>query len=426
MALKCFVGFDHKRTQTAFLDPAGSVTTMGEALLPRGVYHERGLSTLDRTLGPDVKSGTYAFYGAQRYGSGTMAGGYLTVGNFTAATTPTRATMLANKAYMFALVRSTYSIAEEVYFSMDWLCPDTHPAATGLTGYEPTSDYLCIFRWGDLSVRFKSSTYDSATAQYTQVFSLKNGASEVATITVPGILLATTYSHIRVYAKLDGAAGALTVTINGVAQSATYTGQNTVATTSLAAATDIHFGPWAADNGTNAYIGLMDNACFFTGAHDTGRPMSFMVGYPGTDGTATLTNWSYAGGGSAFANTANQSQDAPSLRASATGATFTIGITSPGTTGFASAIFGFTIGVKRISRRNVVNNCRLTVGMSLAGTPTKDTVIAGLEVPFDTSAYNGNGPATSYVYGVTDMINNGYTTADFATIKLYLEATAYP
>jgi hypothetical protein len=180
-----------------------------------------------------------------------------------------------------ALKRSVYSITDEVFYTADFqFFADRNLGgfATGASfnsSYESSDDSLQMFRWGDVAIRVKSTTYDANSDSSTVVYSVRNAGTEVATISTAGVK-SLAWNFIRVHAKLDATTGSIAVSINGVDMGITYTNQNTVSSISLATATFIYFSPPAIDNGTTLHCsGTLDNVTFSTGSFPVGRPIAY-------------------------------------------------------------------------------------------------------------------------------------------------------
>jgi hypothetical protein len=165
------------------------------------------------------------------------------------------------------------------------------PTSDLASSYEPTADYAQIFKWGDVSIRAQSTTY--AAPLWTVVLSIRNVATEVATITITNVTTFT-WHFLKVHVKLDAATGLIEASVDGIAQSASYTGQNTVATTVLASAPYIYFGPPIFDNATNAYAAnQIDNVLFDDAAFPAGRPYGERVAIS----NETADGWTAVGSG---------------------------------------------------------------------------------------------------------------------------------
>lgn len=390
--------------------------TWANRIKPTGVYHNNGVATESQSVAPPNKPTNNA--NVFTSGRTAMAGGATTqcygIGSgFSAVSAPTWSTYNTAKAYQLGLKRSTYSIGEEIYLTFDiaW------GGLTGadLVGYEPTETYKCLFKWGDLEVRFKSSTYNSGTAQHEQIWSVRNNGSEVATVTVPGVTNST-WHFVKIHAKLHATTGLIDVTIDGHAQSVAYTNQNTIATTSLVSAAYIYFSPPVADNNADtAYIGYICNVWLSDSAFPGGRPHIFTLSL---SSDVTLTGWAAEGtSATTVVNALSSQTDAKAARGSGVGSSALLSITAHGISGLNSTIHGLWIECQRISNRDLTAAKKLSVGFSLSGVHNMGSTVSAIVPPKDTQA---TPPAVMYVHGEEQFLSPSYTQSDLANLRVRL------
>lgn len=404
-----FFGFDQ------FTTGAGSYTGgsnyFAALVKPAGFYTAKGYDTLDQSVemaaqvisGGGVEGGALGCFSAN-------SGAYITSTNRTNARTA--------KGGQMAIVRSAFGIAEEIYFTADirvMLASDTTHGST----YMPAEDYLQMFKWGDVSVRMKSATWTGVL--FNMVAAVYNGATEVATVafSVPN----TTWSFMKVHVKLDASAGLIDVTINGNAQSVSYTGQNTVATTSLASAPVIYFGVPAWDNGTNLMFGSIDNCYFDLTAFPSGRPTARLLALSGetaTGWTATGTSVTTIRNALTSDSLAGNVLNAKAARGSGAGSDCLFDFTALTTSDLDTNVLGFLIAASGVHNRSFTTSRKLSVGVSLSGTHNMGTVIAGTSLPLDTVATPPSTTANKFIEMITEKpaAAGPYTKTDLNSVKI--------
>ena len=389
---------------------------------PPGVYHNNGVATEDATIAPTLVPtnnsmfSTKSFLDSAGVGRGSWQYGCRNA-TYGAATTPSYTAWDAAKAFQIGIKRSTYSIGAELWCSFDWLF-ECLPNSS-IAGFEPTAEYKSIFRWGDVEIRLKSTTWSGSS--HTVVLSIRNNGSEVTTLTVTGVTNSTR-QFMRIHVKLDATTGLIDCDCNGTAQAASYTGQNTVATTSLASATFVYVGPPILDNNsTGAYVGSIMHAYFSTTAWSTGRP--FAVWYaPYTAGfitDGTMTNWLAEGTGATTHSIGlNSYSDAKASRGYGAGAEALFVLPTLTTGNLASSILAIEIHCGKASNRDLVAAKRLSLGMSLSGVSTMGTIASAIALPTDTVS---TPPATNYRPILSDfLINPAYTLSDWSNLRVRL------
>jgi hypothetical protein len=383
-----YYGFDFATsTVGAFGNTALASTSVTAAdawdllVKPRWLYHNLGVATRDHTIRPP--SSAHAFstscfgqvgassVGGTAYGVISGSGGINTPsGAYSGATTVPRATWATAQGHQVGIVRSLVEpalSANEYWFAFDLYSP-YFITGTVTTAFMPTEAWKQIFKWGDVTLRCKSSSYSAPN--HTWIIAIYNGASEVATVTVGGLDLDqaigdTNRLHVRLRVKLHATTGLIDCTINGVAQSVSYTNQNTVATTLEAAATEIYFGPMVADNGTLAHVGLIDNILIDDTAFPSGRPVVRLATLNADD---TLTNAEAAGTTpTTVVNALSSATDAKQLRFTASNGTALLTVTWPSTSGFSSDILGVCGFLSRAANRSLTASRAIGVRLETSG-----------------------------------------------------------
>jgi hypothetical protein len=401
MTTAAFVDFD---VNLAGMDDVGPSNWGDQRPVP-GVFHYRGVATSDQSIGTNAHGHT---------GRTANSGAYGLQGS--AISGATRTTYVTNKGVQMAIRRSVYSIGSEVWLTMDMKGLANIGATSLSSAYEPTADWAQMFRWGDVSIRCKSATYEppSSPAQYTMLFSIRNNGTEVATLSVPNVL-PTDWMFLTVYVKLDATTGAITCTIDGVAQSVAYTGQNTVAVIALASATEVYFSPWTLDNLSTLYSGSMDNVWIGTVGFPAGRPRGERWRVLSDN---TLVNWEAEGTAPTTVTVALfDAADAKAARGHSGGGSALLNMQSYVTTGLETDLVGFNLYCKKPSNRDANADRRLSVGMSLSGVHSMGTVVAGTVLSVDSV---GTPPAVAFVH-LTDYVyqksgGGSFTITDLSTI----------
>jgi len=391
---------------------------------PEGVFHYTGVATEDQTAAcPLIPVNSFGFFrnvgdvdssGFSR--SAHVYGGYTS--SYTGATSPTYSTYDSGKAFQLAVKRSTYGIGSEIWCSFDWRF-ECLPNSS-VSGYEPTAEYKSVFRWGDVEIRCKSTTWTGSN--HTVVFSIRNNGSEVTTLSVAGVTNSTR-QFMRIHVKLDATTGLIDCDCNGTAQAASYTNQNTVTTTSLASAPFIYFGPPIFDNNSNtAYPGSITNAYFSTSAWSSGRPISEYYPFGDTVGSGvinsgTMTGWLAEGtGAGTVANALGNSGDAKAARGYGAGAEALFPMPAIVTGNLSSSVLAIEIHCLGVSNRDLVAAKRLSLGMSLSGVSTMGTSASAIALPTDVGV---SPPATNYRHGLSEFFTNpAYTISDFTDLSV--------
>lgn len=405
MSIALFYGFDFASSVTgAFGNTAlastsvAASTAWGLLVKPRWLYHNKGIATLDHSISPPSSANsasTSCFgqvgsssVGGTAYGVISGSGGINTPsGAYTGATTITRTGWAGAQGHQVGIVRSLVEpalSANEYWFTFDLYSP-YFITATVTTAYMPTTSWMQIFKWGDVTMRCKSSSY--AAPNHTWVIALYNGATEVATVTVGGLDLDqaigdTNRLFVQLHVKLHATTGLIDCTINGVAQDVAYTDQNTVATTSEAAATEIYFGPMVADNGTNAHVGLIDNILIDTEQFPTGRPVVRLA-------TLSADNDIYnaeAAGTSptTVVNALSSGADAKQLRFTASDGYADLEVTWPSSSGFDSGVLGVVGYFNQAANRHPTSARSIGVRIINDVTPLSESRMSFDSLPLST------------------------------------------
>lgn len=333
-------------------------------------------------------------------------------------------TYTSNGGLCTAVKRSVYSIGSEIWVSADLMVGSTAFGSTTTTtsGTNSTDKRTATFRWGDISVWVKSSTLVVTT--WTIVFSIKNAGSEIATITVPNVVLGVSWLFFKMNCKLHASTGYIVCTIDGVAMSAAYTGQNTVAVNALAdtGTTDspdhIFFGPpclSGAAGGTTS--GRIDNVYIDDASHPTGRPRGERVSL---GASSTDTNCAAVGtGATTVTNALNDPVDAKAARFTGAAASTVMDLATYSTTGLESGLIGFNLYAKRPASRDPNVARFLSMGVDISGTPTMGTLAVAVTLPVSSVTVP---PNTDYpIHGLFEKIYNAsITTSNLADVKIKL------
>lgn len=388
---------------------------------PLDVYHYRGVATLNKALGCTLQPGGGTFVTTY---TRTMSGGQSYTGHrygasakYDGTTTPSYATWTGQNCFQLGIKRATHNISNEVYVTFDW-----HQASfpnSSITGHEPTAEYKSIFRWGDVEIRFKSTTWTGSS--HTVVLAIRNNGSEIATITVPGVTNSTE-QFTRIHVKLDATGGLIDCECAGNGQSVSYTGQNTVNTISLSSAAFIYVGPPIADNNaTQAYPCSITNVYMSSTGYSAGRPMAAVIGITSDN---TLSGWLPEGTAvSTLTNALSLATDAKAARGYGTGAYALLNLSTRSylgdLVGLQPDILSIELHAGKVSNRDLVIAKRLSLGISLNGVATMGSYARTVYLSTDSS---GTPPAGAYVNVLSEFIlNPPCTTADWANIKARLE-----
>jgi hypothetical protein len=224
-----------------------------------------------------------------------------------------------------------------------WVAMDISHAMAGNVDSPGTLDRsesrFQIFKWGDLSFRIRRIfNYATSPTRADITFELYNVSSSLGTITLSAVN-ASQWMHVRIHAKLDSS-GAFEVSVDGVASN--HTGINTVATTTLASATQLWFSAGAlgiVSTSSVHSIGSIDNLLIDDAAFPTGRPSGRRLAISG-DGT--LTGWAPSSG-SGTLTTALSAIDSNSARGTGDGSVALLTLASLTTTGLNTDILGWQI-----------------------------------------------------------------------------------
>lgn len=388
---------------------------------PPGVYHYAGVATEDATIGPVLTPTNNPIFStwtpADSSGAARSTFQYgCRNATYGAATTPSYSSWDAAKGFQIGVKRSTYSIGSEVWCSFDWKYECL--SNSSISGFEPTANYKSVFRWGDVEIRAKSTTWTGSS--HTFVFSIRNNGSEVTTLSVTGVTNSTK-QFMRIHVKLDATTGLIECDCNGTAQAASYTGQNTVATTSLASATYVYVGPPILDNNsTGCYAGAIAHVYFSTVGWSSGRPIAQWFAFGNGAGylaDGTMTNWLAQGtGATTVSNALLDYSDAKAARGYGYGAEALFTLPTLTTGNLSSSLLSIEIHGGKACNRDLVSAKRLSFGMSLSGVPTMGTAVAALALPTDTVS---TPPATNYTPVVSEFfVNPAYTLSDWTNLRV--------
>ena len=266
-----------------------------------------------------------------------------------------------------------------------------------------------IFKFGDLSLRLRSITNYTGTADLT--FEAFNGATSLGTITIVSYT-SLSWMFVRVYAKLHASTGHFDVAIDG--QSASYASLNSVATTPLVSVTHLYFsgGVLGVTAGSNLLqIGAIDNLLLDSTNFPVGRPSGRRVTIA-SDGT--LSGWASTVGGTL--TSALSSFDSGFARGTNNGSTALLNLTAPSTVGL-NGVLGWQLHSYGISNIDTISVKKLRTGVDVSGAVTNGTYVASLTPPATPSTLTPTYIDTLfYSSGSTD-----FTLAGVPNTKLRLE-----
>lgn len=445
MATVFFHGFDWDlTTSNGFGSAATSSMATNWASLIAGapyVFHNRGFATSDRAMIPanNPASANALLFGPRSYAGVVSGNSYGILGTtitrcplYNAGTVTTRATWATAQGNQLAFSRALINPAlsgTEYWFSFE-LCPPVFPASSIGTAFTPSASWGSIFKWGDVELKFKNSVYVSGTATtsfHDLVFSVRNNGSEVATVTVANVNCNQAYSGTTAYmwvllrVKLNSTTGAIECTIDGNTQSVSYTGQNTVVTTSAAAATAFYLGPIVADDGTTAYVGMVDGFMIDDAAFPTGLPVVRVINLL-SDGTLVDTA-AFGTSATTVVTAINSPTDARQMRMSSGTASALLNLTMPSTTGFSTTVAGFHGLGQLMANRYPLSARKLAIGVDLSGSEKLDVYSAATTLPFSSILTPPETTGASSVWQVFAKPAGGtFATTDLANVKLKLKA----
>lgn len=438
MAVRAFVGFDLSKNDSLSVGQfpntswTGNLGGYSKWAKPSYVSHGAGVSPWSNdTLPASNSSGqTFQFGAVGASAANGMAYGHFSNGGafnaaYTGATGYTRAQWRTAMGHQLAISRSrvlpTLTGVAEIWCTFDMFFPSLGGSSLGTV--LSADAYGAIWRWGDLSLYVKSTTWTSGTT-HDIVFSIRNGASEVATLTLTGVATSNTFAStasifVTIHAKLDGSTGLIAVTMNGTGQSVSYTGQNTVATTSEAAATEIYFGPPVCDTGSTVYVGAIDNFLLDDAAFPAGRPT---VRIMSVLGDSSLTGVAAAGTSvTTVANALQSPNDAKHARWSSTTGSAELTLTMPSSTGMLSDVLGFEIVQQRAANRYPFANLKIRTGLMLSSVEAEDEY-----TQVETNAFSSilTPPETAAGHHCSQIFEKGgggkFQTTDLASTTLKL------
>lgn len=406
MATKFLEGWDidtNSSLQSIYLGSAGTSTEWGPFgywPMTEGIYHNKGVATLDNYIYP-VNNGsnsagsinTTGRISGACYGSGVGISSVAS-NRYDGTLAVTRALWAASQGHQLAVVRSMRGIGADIWINFDFKLPSI-PAAS-LTGYQPSASWGAIFKWGDVELVMKNTTYTTA---HSVVISIRNNGIEVATLTIPNVpsitISSTTaeWRYASLHVKLDATTGLIEFAVDGIAQSVAYTGQNTVTTTSLVSAPYIFFGPPVWDNGTTAYLGLIDNFHIDDAAFTAGRINFVMGSISSTDASLTAALGFPSG---TFGGAINNSTDSFAGRFSGPTGKAVITTSAPtaaSLTTYLSEIIAVHIIAKKVTSRNPIIARRLQMGIRVGGTDYMGLFAKSKALPFSSSSIIPEGGA---------------------------------
>jgi len=443
-----YYGFDFANTMTFPSDTptllTGALTaaqTWAALVKPSFMYHNKGVGTLDASLhhpnsassssrGSLASAGTAGFntqggiWGPSSSASTLDAGGA-----YGAASSTTRATWETAQGHQVAFVRASMSpalTANEYWFSFDLYCPNN--ISTSLdSSYEATTSWKQVFRWGDVSINCKSLVYDGGAARHTMLFSIRNNGVEIATLSVPELdcdvatntVSPTSLIYCRLRVKLDSTTGLIDFKANGVSQSVAYTNQNTVATLSNAAATEFYFGPPVLDNGTNAWVGGIDNILIDDAEFPAGRPViRYFTAYTNPASSEAVANTG------TIQNALSSFSDNAHLRFMSQYGYVTIGKAALSPLNYAPVLLGITGALIRCSNRNPLSGRHIRASLELAGVESAPGYLYRSTVfPYSTIVTPPETNGVDQLFCVfTKADNSKYALTDYNSLLVKLKA----
>lgn len=442
MSVRLFEGFDFSTsTANAFGSTVGgdmmNINTSAAsafAVFRRGPYlfHNKGVPTLGLFYPPNGQASTsvgscFASRGTAglSYGQG---GSSMTSGAYTGATATTRAVYAAAQGFQLGIVRSLVLPAltdNEYWFSFEVKFPLL--ATSSLSGFTPSEDWGAIFKWGDVALKAKETTFISGNT-HDVTFSVINNGAEIATIVVPNVvagagLAGNTFILILARVKLHNTTGHIEFIMNGVPQSVAYTNQNTVQAIAEADATAIFLGPAVLDNGTTAYPGHMDNILIDDAEWPAGIPTVRLITLLSDN---TLTDAAAAGTGvTTVANALTSMADAKQLRFSSSSGKAILDMTMPSTAGFLPDILGFYGYIYRIANRSPIQDIRLGVAIRLASVESDDPYVSSASLGFSSivTPPETNGGTRRWEIFEKPSAGGKYQTSELGSITTVIKAT---
>ena len=268
-----------------------------------------------------------------------------------------------------------------------------------------------IFKWGDLSFRMRRVfNFSGGPTRADFQFELFNAATSLGTITVPSVQQGV-WMHVRIHALLN-AVGAFEVSVDGIASN--HVGINTVAVTPLASATQLWFsGGTLGSNASSQLfsVGSIDNLYIDNTGFPAGRPTGRRVSIASDN---TITSFAATSGGTVTAAAANV--DSNYARGTGVGASANFNLAAISTAGLDPNLIGWQLLPCYVSNIDIVNVKKLSVGMSLSGTPYMDTWVASQTPPLFPS-YISPGIGTVFFKGGTTP----FTLADIPNLTPRLE-----
>lgn len=377
MAAVAFFGFDFCNSVVGSGGGSGNPSFHWTKMSKQnGLYTTYGFPTLDPGLaGYEIPGANSPFNTGVESNTGSY--GAPSAYKNTNITSGNRTSVNTQKGYQCTMLRSAFSLGDEFWMSMD-ICHSL--SATSYTSaYSSTADHHQIFKFGDVSVRIKSATWNSGTSLWDIVVSIHNVSTEVATVSYSQN--SSNWSFFKIHVKLHASTGLIDVTIDGVAQSASYTGQNTVSTTAAASATGVAFGPPAMDNATNLLIGWMDNVYFDDAGFTSGRPTARRLPLASENSSSGWSAWGTSATtvhDALTSDVAGTSPNAKSAKGTGAGAEWVADVTAPTTSDLDNDVIGFQVSVSGLHNRNHADCRRLAVGISLSGTHNMGAITSAI------------------------------------------------
>jgi len=368
MATKVVIDFDCNLVTGQSTAP----TSWENCAKPVGVYAMAGILTLNPNV---ANAGMEAMIAPGRHAASS---GYGKAGDpITAVGAPSNGDFTVG-GMQVGVSRAVYSIGAELWatFDVSYVLPTVSSDLP--IGLVATSSQG-IFRWGDVTVRVNSVTFTSPS--YTVVYGIYNGASLVATVTIPDTTEAV-WHYCKIHVKLHGSTGLIEVNIDGHAQSVAYVNQNTVSivseasTGTLASADFVYFGtPFFRTFGSMACIGVLDNVGLF----DVGFPAGRLNARRWTMGTTSIdSNFAAVGtGATTIPDALLLPDDAKAARGTGIGANTLITMaTGFDFTGLLTDLIGVNVYLKRPAQLDAFGaNRHIAIGLSRSGVHTMEPVV---------------------------------------------------
>lgn len=280
--------------------------------------------------------------------------------------------------------------------------------------------------WGDVSIGVKQTTYTAPAHEV--VFSIRNNSTEVATLSANTLVNSQLGRSMftRIHVKLDDTTGLIQLECNGAIHTA-YTGQNTVQTTALSAASAVFIGPPVLDNGTAAFVGVIDNVYIDDASWPAGRPEYKAFTLLADSVTANMV--AFGTSPTTIVNALSLSTDAKAMKALVAGASAVCTITPPTTTPHLTDVLAIELVARSATSRVSipVSDRRLAMGYDLSGVETMGTILKSTPLAFsnttlppENSAFATNAVEQIFLTSAAAKM----TKTELATMKVVFKSSS--